>query len=159
MGSIRLARSCDRSGCERSATAKVMNMNRLFYLGMLFACGLSSCSPEAPIAETEYSAKIVGDWQGTVGDMKETISFDADGKFVSEVRRRGFISNTLGQGITGTIRGTWALNGKSITLNVVSAENDRVLNKSTTSTIEKFRPNELLVKSAGGGTSAFLRML
>ena len=75
MGSIRLARSRDRSGCERSATAKVMNMNRLFYLGMLFACGLSSCSPEAPIAETEYSAKIVGDWQGTVGDIKETISF------------------------------------------------------------------------------------
>jgi len=56
--------------------------------------------------------KNSGDWQGTVGDMKETISFDADGKFVSEVRRQGFISNTLGQGITGTIRGTWGAQWK-----------------------------------------------
>jgi hypothetical protein len=136
-----------------------MDVTRLLCLGFLFACGLSACSPDgAPVAEPEYSAKIVGDWQGTVGDMKETISFGADGRFVSQVRSQGFISNTLGQGITGTIRGTWAITGKSIILNIVSSENDRVLNSATTSTIEAFKANELVVKSAAGDTSKFVRM-
>ena len=91
--------------------------------------------------------------------MKETISFRADGKFVSQLRSRGFISNTLGQGVTGTIRGTWVIQGKSITLKIDSAENERVLNKQTMSTIEGFRPNELVVKSDGGGTATFVRVL
>ena len=94
-----------------------------------------------------------------VGDRTETISFNADGRFVSQERRRGFISNTLGQGITGTIRGTWAIKGKTITLNISSAEDVSVLNKATTSTIEAFKPNELVVKSATGDTSTFVRAL
>jgi hypothetical protein len=112
-----------------------------------------------PVAEAEYSAKIVGDWQGTVGDTKEAISFAADGKFVSQVRPQGFISNTLGQGVTGTVRGTWAIKGKSITLNIVSADDARLLNNSTASTIETFKPNELVVKSDNGETSTFVRAL
>ena len=107
--------------------------------------------------EAEYSAKILGDWIGTVGDMKETISFSANGGFVSHLRPQGFISNTLGQGVTGTIHGTWAINGKSMTLNITSAEDERVLNKSTTSTIEAFKPNELVVKGSADGTSTFVR--
>jgi hypothetical protein len=103
--------------------------------------------------------KIVGQWQGTVGDVNEAITFGADGKFVSQVRQRGFISNTLGQGVTGTIGGIWAIQGKSITLKIDSAENERVLNKQTMSTIEAFRPNELVVKSDGGGTATFVRVL
>jgi hypothetical protein len=135
-------------------------MTRLFIFGLLFACWLSSCSPDgSPVGEAEYSAKIVGDWQGTVGDTRETISFGADGGFVSQVRPRGFISNTLGQGVTGTIRGTWAIKGKSITLNISSAEDVRVLNRATTSTIETFKPNELVVKSTTGDTSMFVRAL
>jgi hypothetical protein len=133
-------------------------MIRLFLFGLLLACGLSSCSPEAPVAEGEYSAKIVGDWLGTVGDMKETISFGADGRFTSQLRPRGFISNTLGQGVTGTVRGTWAINGKSITLNISSAEDERVLNRATMSTIETFKPNEIVVKSNMGETSTFGRI-
>src|SRR5260370_38333438 len=126
-----------------------MNGPRLVFLGLLLACGLSSCSPNgAPVGEAEYSTKIVGDWQGTVGDERETISFAADGGFVSQVRPRGFISNTLGQGITGTVRGTWAIKGKTITLSIGSAEDVRVLNRATTSTIETFKPNQLVVKSA-----------
>jgi hypothetical protein len=79
-----------------------MSMPRLVFLGLLLACGLPSCSPDgAPVAEAQYAAKIVGNWQGTVGDTNETISFAADGGFVSQVRPRGFISNTLGQGVTG----------------------------------------------------------
>jgi hypothetical protein len=145
---------------KRSVCGKIINMTRLFIFALLFACGLSSCSPDgSPVGEAEYSAKIVGDWQGTVGDTRETISFAADGGFVSQVRPRGFISNTLGQGVTGTIRGTWAIKGKSITLNISSAEDVRVLNRATTSTIETFKPNELLVKSATGDTSIFVRAL
>jgi hypothetical protein len=70
----------------------------------------------------------------------------------------GFISNIFGQGVTtGTIAGTWTIKGKSITLSITSAEDERVLNKSTTSTIETFRPNELIVKSNTEGTSTFIR--
>jgi hypothetical protein len=92
-----------------------------------------------------------------VGDMRESISFSANGSFVAHVRPVGFISNTLGQGVTGTIGGTWAIKGKSITLSITSAEDERVLNKSTTSTIETFRPNELIVKSNTEGASTFIR--
>src|SRR5436190_23774921 len=68
-----------------------INTMRAIVLLLLLACGLSACSPEGtPVAEAQYSAKIVGDWQGTVGDSKETISFNADGGFVSQVRRQGF---------------------------------------------------------------------
>ena len=78
----------------------VMSMSRLAFLGLLFACVLSSCSPDgAPVSEADYQARLVGEWFGTVGDTRETISFGADGTFVSQVRPRGFISNTLGQGV------------------------------------------------------------
>jgi hypothetical protein len=91
--------------------------------------------------------------------MKETISFNADGKFVSQVRPRGFISNTLGQGITGTIRGTWTIEGNVISLNIDSAENENVLNKTTTSTINMFKQNELVLRSSSGETSTFVRTI
>ena len=128
-----------------------MNMRRFSLLGVIFVLSLPSCAPEgATIEKAQYAAKIVGDWQGTVGDMKETISFSADRKFISQVRPRGFISNTLGQGITGTIRGTWTIEGNVITLNIDSAENENVLNKTTRSTIEMFKQNELVVRSSSG---------
>ena len=129
-------------------------------LALLLAFGVSSCQPNtAPIAESQYPARLAGDWQGTVGDMKETISFRADGGFTSQVRPTGFISNTLGQGVTGTIRGTWAIQGKVITLSISSAEDERLLNKTTTSTIETFRQNSLVLKSASGATSTFTRAI
>ena len=138
---------------------KLMTLTRLSLFGVLIVCGLlTSCSPAAaPVKEADYSATIVGDWFGTVGDMKESISFRSNGSFVSHVRPEGFISNTLGQGVTGTIGGTWAIKGKSITLSITSAEDERVLNKSTTSTIKSFRSNELIVKSETEGTSTFIR--
>ena len=134
---------------------KIAYITRLALIILLTA----SCSANvAPVKEAEYSAKIVGDWIGTVGDMQETISFSADGRFVSHLRPQGFISNTLGQGMTGTVGGAWAIKGKSMTLNITSAEDERVLNKSTTSTIELFKPNELVVKSSADGTSTFVRV-
>jgi hypothetical protein len=137
----------------------VINITRVSLIGVLVPCGIStSCSSNvAPVNEAAYSATIVGDWFGTVGGMNESISFGANGSFVSHVRREGFISNTLGQGVTGTIGGTWAIEGKSLTFRITSAEDERVLNKSTTSTIESFKPNELIVKSNTEGTSTFTR--
>jgi hypothetical protein len=136
-----------------------MNLARSILSVLLFACALSACSPDVAIGEADYAAKIVWGWQGTVGDDAEMITFGADGKFVSEVRPRGFISNTLGQGVTGTIRGTWAIKGKMVMLNVSSAQDERLLNRETTSTIESFKANEIVVKSSVGETSTFRRLL
>ena len=129
-------------------------------LGLLLALafGVSSCKPAKPVGETEYSAKIVGNWLGTVGNMKESITFTGDGSFIAQLRPQGFISNTLSQGVTGTIRGTWAINGKTITLKITSAEDERVNNSVTSSTILSFNQDELSMKSDRGETSTFTRV-
>ena len=127
---------------------------------VLLAVGLSSCEREgAPIAESQYAATLVGDWQGTVGETKETLSFRADGGFTALVRPMGFISNTLDQGTTGRLQGTWTVQGQVITLRIDSAEDERLLNRTTTSRIMTFKQNELVVKSDKGETSTFLRAL
>jgi hypothetical protein len=142
-----------------TVVAKALDVLRVCLLGPLFACSLAACSSDAPVAEADYPAKLVGDWIGTVGDTKETIKFNADGTFVAWVRPTGFISNTLGQGVTGTIRGTWTIAGKVVTLNVDSAEHERVVNRTTTSTIESFKTNEIVVKSNTGTVTTFGRAL
>ena len=128
-------------------------------LGLLLALAfcVTACTSAQPVEEAEYSAKIVGNWLGTVGDMKESITFSADGSFIAQVRPEGFISNTLSQGVTGTIRGTWAINAKTIKLKIISAEDERVINSVTSSTIMAFNPNELSMKSDRGETSTFER--
>ena len=128
-------------------------------LGLLLTLAfcISACTPAKPVEEAEYSAKIVGNWLGIVGDMKESITFSADGSFIAQVRPEGFISNTLSQGVTGTIRGTWTINAKTIKLRIISAEYERVINSVTSSTIMAFNPNELSMKSDRGETSTFER--
>ena len=126
---------------------------------LALALGVSACTPAKPVAEAEYGAKIVGNWLGTVGDMKESITFSADGSFIARLRPQGFISNTLSQGVTGTIRGTWAINGRIIVLKITSAEDVRVKNGVTSSTILAFNQEELLLKNDVGTTSTFTRAL
>ena len=128
-------------------------------LGLLLALAfcISACTPAKPVEAAEYSAKIVGNWLGTVGEMKESVTFSADGSFIAQVRPAGFISNTLSQGVTGTIRGTWTINAKTIKLRIISAEYERVINSVTSSTIMAFTPNELSMKSDRGETSTFER--
>ncbi len=77
---------------------------------------------------------------------------------MTQVRPTGFISNTLGQGVTGTIRGRWAIADKIVTLNINSAD-ERVINRTTTSTIELFKQSELVVRSSNGTVSTFVRLL
>ena len=129
-------------------------------IGLLLALalGVSSCTPTKPVAEADYSTKIVGNWLGTVGNMKESITFSGDGTFIAQLRPQGFISNTLSQGVTGTIRGTWAINGRTITLKITSAEDERVNNSATSSTILAFNQDELSMKSDRGDTSTFTRV-
>jgi hypothetical protein len=129
----------------------------LLLLGIMF--GFSSCSPNSPIPEADYKGKLVGDWLGTVGDTKETLSFKDDGNFVAQVRPAGFISNTLSQGTTGTIRGTWRIAGKVITMKITSADNENVRNKETSSTVVTFSQNELVVRSVSGETATFMRAI
>ena len=130
-------------------------------LGLLLALalGVSSCTPAKSVAEADYAAKIVGNWRGTVGDMKESITFNGGGSFIAQLRPEGFISNTLSQGVTGTIRGTWAINGKTITLKITSAEDERVKNSVTASTILAFNQDELSMKNDRGETSTFTRAI
>ncbi|MDD2237099.1 MAG: hypothetical protein PHG65_07830 [Kiritimatiellae bacterium] len=128
-------------------------------LGLLFILllGSSACSPVTPIDESEYSATTPGQWAGTVNGMEETITFSSDGTFKALLRPAGFISNTISQGTTGSIDGTWAIDGKTITLTITRAEDERVLNHQTTSTILSFNSNALVLKSEAGETSTFYR--
>jgi hypothetical protein len=136
----------------------LVNLVRWHFFGILVLFGLTACRPESPpFAEAEYPAKIIGEWLGTIGDVKETMSFKGDGNFVAQVRPSGFISNTLSQGVTGTIRGTWTITGKVITMKITEAENERLQNKTTSSTIVTLRQNELVVTSMNGETSTFMR--
>jgi len=121
---------------------------------------LASCvNNPTPVPEAEYSTKIVGRWQGTVGDLKETMSIDGDGTFVCQLHPMGFIANTLSQGVTGTIRGTWKITGAIITLRITNAENEVLRNRITSSTIVAFKEDELVLKSDRGETSPFQRVL
>jgi hypothetical protein len=125
---------------------------------LALAFGVSSCTPAKSVAEADYPAKIVGNWLGTVGNMKESITFSGGGSFIAQLRPQGFISNTLSQGVTGTIRGSWAINGKTITLKITGAEDERVNNSVTSSTILAFNQDELSMKSNRGETSTFTRV-
>ena len=126
---------------------------------VVLGLGLASCSNNSStVPQAEYSTEIVGHWQGTVGDMKESISIDGDGTFVCQLRPMGFIANTLSQGVTGAIRGTWKITGPRITLRITGAENERVRNRIVSSTIVAFKKDELVLKSERGETSPFERM-
>jgi hypothetical protein len=120
-------------------------------------CVASCANDPPPVRQAEYSTKIIGIWQGTVGDLKETMSIDGDGTFVCQLHPRGFIANTLSQGVSGTIRGTWKITGTMITLRITSAENEQLKNKIASSTIVALREDRLVLKSDRGETSAFQR--
>jgi hypothetical protein len=126
---------------------------------LLLALGVAACEQDgALVLESQYDAKLVGDWQGTVAGESESISFRADGSFAAQLQQTGFISTTLGQGVAGSIAGSWEIQGKVITLAIDSAENEQPLNLATTSTILSFKQNELVINSASG-TSTFVRAL
>jgi hypothetical protein len=120
---------------------------------------LASCAynPQ-PVPKAEYATKIVGLWQGTVGNLNETMSINHDSTFVCQVYPTGFIANTFRQNLPGTIRGTWKITGTILTLRITSAKNERLENRIALSTIVAFREDELVLKSDSAGTSSFKRV-
>ena len=131
---------------------------RIIALLVLGFC-LASCSNNSStVPEAEYSTKIVGCWQGVVGDLKETMSMNADGTFVCQLRRSGFLANTLSQSVPGMVRGTWKINGAIITLKITGAEHEALQNKIASSTIMAFKEDEIVLKSDRGETSPFRRL-
>ena len=120
---------------------------------------LTSCVINAPaVSEAEYSRKIVGTWEGAVGDVKETMTLNGDDTFVCQVQPMGFIANTLSQSVASTVRGTWKITGVVITLRITDAGNENLENTTASSTIVAFKENILVLKSDHGETSSFQRV-
>jgi len=142
--------------CDDSCMKNILIFKQLSLLFILLL-GVSACSPVTPVVEADYSADILGQWSGTVEGMDESITFREDGHFKALVRPGGFISNTISQGTTGSISGTWAIDRDIITLKITGAVDETVVNRETTSTIQSFNSNKLVLKSDGGETSTFTR--
>lgn len=120
---------------------------------------LATCTKNlTPIPKEQYSTKIIGSWQGTVGDSKEIMSINKDGTFVCKVHSTGFIANTLSQSLPGSISGTWKITGEMITLKITGAKNEQVENRIASSIIMGFKEDELILKSDHAGTSTFQRV-
>ena len=125
----------------------------------LWGLCLMSCSHNSPtVPEAEYSTKVVGNWQGTVGRQKETMSINGDGTFVCRVQPMGFLARTLFQKMPRTVYGTWKITGAVITLTITGAENESLRKRITPSKIMAFKTDELVLKSDGGETSPFRRV-
>jgi hypothetical protein len=138
---------------------RLVDMNATAIAVIVLGFCVGSCeNNSSTVPEAEYSTKIVGRWQGTVGYSKETMSINGDGAFVCQLYPTGFIANTLSQGVQGTVRGTWKISGAIITLRITGAKKERLENTIAASTIVAFKKDELVLKSDGGGTSPFRRV-
>ncbi len=133
---------------------------RIIAAVVLFFC-ITSCVNNSPVIfpEAEYATNIIGNWQGTVGDLKETMTINRDCTFVCQVHPSGFIANTLSQGETGTVNGTWKISGTIITLKITGEKNERLTNNIAISTILSLKDDELVLKSNQGETSIFKRVV
>lgn len=152
------ARTARRAHTLASALAPLLKGVSRAALVALLALPMLACEREgSALAEAQYQAALVGDWQGNVEGDSESISFQADGRFSSEVLPTGFIGTTLDQGVPSTVRGAWMLQGNVITLNIDQASGAPPVNLATTSTIVSFNENKLVVKSDTGQTSTFIR--
>jgi hypothetical protein len=138
------------------------NIIKQFALVCLFTgyvlSGCNSSSDNLPVSESEYSTKIIGSWEGTVGELKEVMILKSDCTFVCHVRSIGFIANTLSQSIPGTIYGKWLIKDSKINMEITGEKNERVENDNTSSLIVAFNQNRLVLKSSGGDSSVFNRV-
>ncbi|MEO8762618.1 MAG: hypothetical protein ABI388_13240 [Bacteroidia bacterium] len=138
------------------------NIIKRFALVCLFAVFVfSACnspSDNLPIPESEYSTKIIGSWEGTVGEMKEIMILKPDCTFVCYVHSIGFIANTLSQSIPGDIYGKWLIKDAKINMEITGEKNERVENDNTSSLIVAFTLNRLVLKSNKGDSSVFNRV-
>ncbi|MEO8900744.1 MAG: lipocalin family protein [Polyangiaceae bacterium] len=126
---------------------------------IILGCCLVSCANDSlPVPPAEYSLEIIGNWQGTVGDTKETVRINSEGTFVGQIHRTGFLANTLSQTLPGRVSGTWNVAGAMITLKITDNEHEHLLNRIATSTIKSFTADKLILKSERGETATFRRV-
>ena len=130
---------------------------RRLLAGSALAAVVLGCSPPTSIEPADFATAIVGTWQGVMGDVKESISFRADGTFHARLREQGFISNTLSQGVTGEIRGNWSIDGNVITMRITDVDDARAAEGATSSTIVAMSQDELSLRGESGETARFLR--
>jgi len=126
---------------------------------VVFGSCLASCtSKTSTVPEAEYSTKIVGSWQGAVGNVKETMSIAGDDTFVCQLQPMGFIARTFSPSVTGRVRGTWEITDATITLRISDEKNEHLRNNIASSTIVAFTEDKLTLKSNHGETSPFQRV-
>lgn len=125
-------------------------------LSVSYAAGCARDSGQVP--QSDYSRQLLGSWQGTVGNSRETMSLARDGAFSCRLQPTGFIANTLSQRMVGAIRGTWSVSGNVITLRITSADHALPSNALTSSTILALTNDELSLKSDRGDRSTFHRV-
>lgn len=137
-------------------------IKRLALACSIAACVFSSCissSDNSLVPESEYPTKIIGSWEGTVGNLKEVMILKPDCTFVCHVRPLGFIANTLSQSLPGTIYGRWLITDAKINMEITDEKNERVENDNTSSLIVALKQNSLVLKSSDGDSSVFNRTL
>jgi hypothetical protein len=135
-----------------------MSWVRAIAVAVLGFC-LASCTNNLlTVSKADYSTKIVGSWQGTVGNLKETMSIKGDGTFVCRLHPGGFIANMIFPTVPGTIYGTWKINDAIITLKITGEHNENLRSSVARSTIVSFKEGELVLKSDRGETSSFQRV-
>jgi hypothetical protein len=136
--------------------AMLMGASMVVVLGAsLVACKNKS----APVAQDNFSASLIGRWEGTVGGERETMSINADGTFSCILRQRGFIATMLYPRKPGKISGTWKITGNIVTLTITGESNERPVNSIASSTIISFNDNEVVLQSGLGERSSFERIL
>jgi hypothetical protein len=131
---------------------------RLIVVAVAGFCLVSCTNNLLSVSKADYSTKIIGSWQGTVGNLKETMSINGDGTFVCRLHPGGFIANTLSQGVTGSVHGTWKISDAIITLRITGEHNENLKSSVASSTIVSFKEGELVLKSDRGETSSFQRV-
>jgi len=119
---------------------------------------LTSCKNDSLVKKEDYATKIVGTWNGIVGDLNETMTLKGDGTFDCKLQPTGFLATTFHEKSSGSIYGNWTIKGDKINLQVRGEKNEQVKNRSTSSTIMDFKEHRLSLKSDGGETTTFERV-
>jgi hypothetical protein len=141
--------------CQKhKSTARGRALAVIALVASLVACTNDS----RPVSAADFSSAVVGRWQGTVGDSRETMSLKSDGTFVCQLNQTGFIANMLYPVVPGTVSGTWSITGNVMMLKITGEKNERLVNKTASSVIVSFNENELVLKSNRGETSSFVRI-
>src|ERR1700684_4444476 len=141
--------------CLKSISAVRVRALAVVALG----ASLAACTNDSrPVSAADFSTAVVGRWQGTVGDSRETMSIKSDGTFICRLNQTGFIANMLYPVVPGTVSGTWIITGNVMTLMITGENNEHLVNKTASSVIVSFKENELVLKSDRDETSSFMRI-